>query len=112
MYDNSLKQLLRQYVRQYCDRTNSTQKAVATAMGFENTNNLTMVMSPSYSNNLSANRFFCLQEVLGLSDSETLALFQARSDLAHSSPRSLGVPMSPETMERFYTLRRAGEVSA
>lgn len=113
-YENPLKNILNKLIKAHMKKTGMTQKEIAQAIGFENPNNLSMILSSNYPTNLSANRFARVQEVLALTDEETLSLFHAKAGLgeAGSCKKSFGTPMDSETMMYMLKLNSSAATAA
>lgn len=101
MEPSKSKTLLRQHLKKVFD-TGATRLDVATKLGFDRPNNISMLLSdknPSY--HLSMNRYADLQTLCGLSADEVLELAFARLDDIQTSR----VELSSDTLKFLLTQR-------
>lgn len=105
MESSKSKTLLRQHLKKVFD-TGATRLDVATKLGFDRPNNISMLLSdksPTY--HLSMNRYADLQALCGLSAGEVLELAFARLDDAQGNR----IELSSDTLAFLLTQGRAAE---
>lgn len=99
------KKLVRKHIQKQLD-SGITQKGFAKAIGFENPNNVSMLLSDNYGTTLSLNRLPALASVCGLDDREIIQFALARVEDAGDNP----VEINKETL--VWLLKTFAKVAA